>query len=82
MPEYSATLRQQRVGGVVNVEIRIDINGRVVSAVAVSGPTPLRESAEAAVLKWRYAPATRNGIPMETESRVSFSFDPSQSRRQ
>jgi periplasmic protein TonB len=82
MPEYSPALRQRKVSGVVDVQMRIDINGRVVSAIAVSGPPPLRQAAEAAVLKWRYAPATRNGIPIETESKVSFSFDPSQSRRQ
>ena len=81
MPEYSSALRQQKVGGVVEVQIRIDLNGRVVSAIAVSGPPPLRKLAEVAVLRWRYAPATRNGIPIETESRVTFSFDPSQSRR-
>jgi protein TonB len=82
MPEYSVALRQRRISGVVDVQIRIDISGRVVSAMAVSGPPPLRQAAEAAVLKWRYAPATRNGIPIESESKVSFSFDPSQSRRQ
>ncbi len=82
MPEYLPALRQQRITGIVEVQMRIDINGRVVSAVAVSGPPPLRQAAEAAVLQWRYAPATRNGIPIETESRVSFSFDPNQSRRQ
>lgn len=81
MPEYASALRQQKIGGVVEVQIRIDLNGRVVSAIATSGPPPLRQAAEAAVLKWRYAPATRNGIPIETESKVSFSFDPSQSRR-
>jgi protein TonB len=82
MPEYSRELRQQKVGGVVAVRMRIDLNGRVVSAMAVSGPPPLRQLAEAAVRKWRYAPATRNGIPIETESQVTFSFDPSQNRRQ
>jgi periplasmic protein TonB len=81
MPEYSSALRRQKVGGVVEVSIRIDLNGRVVSAIAASGPPPLRQIAEAAVLKWRYAPATRNGIPTESESKVSFSFDPSQNRR-
>jgi TonB family protein len=81
MPEYSSAMRQQKIGGVVEVQIRIDLNGRVVSAIAVSGPPPLRQAAEAAVLKWRYAPATRNGIPIETEIKVSFSFDPSQNRR-
>lgn len=80
-PEYAAALRQRRVGGVVDVQVRIDLNGHVVSAIAVSGPAVLRQAAEAAVLKWRYAPATRNGIPIETETKVSFSFDPSQNRR-
>lgn len=81
MPEYSAALRQRRITGVVDVQVKIDLSGRVVSAIAVSGPPPLRQAAEAAVLKWRYTPAMRNGVPIETESKVSFSFDPSQSRR-
>ena len=81
LPEYSSALRQQKVGGIVEVLIRVDLNGRVVSAIAVSGPPPLRQIAEAAVLKWRYAPAMRNGIPTESENRVSFSFDPGQNRR-
>jgi protein TonB len=81
LPEYSAALRKQKVGGMVDVEVRIDVNGRVVSAVGVSGPSPLRQAAEVAVRKWQYAPATRNGTPIETQIKVSFSFDPSQSRR-
>ncbi|MGH9382864.1 MAG: TonB family protein [Vicinamibacterales bacterium] len=81
MPEYSTALRQRRVRGVVDVLLRIDVNGRVISAKALSGPSPLRQAAEAAVLTWQYLPATRNGAPIETESKVSFSFDPSQSRR-
>jgi protein TonB len=81
MPEYSAPLRQRKLWGVVDVVLKIDVKGRVISANAVSGPLPLRRAAVAAVLKWQYMPATRNGVPIETESKVTFTFDPSKSLR-
>ena len=81
-PEYSNVLRAWRVGGIVEVRLSVDQNGRVTSAQAVSGPAPLRKAAEQAVQDWRYQPATIDGAPAAAEITVTFNFDPKADRRQ
>lgn len=75
-PAYPAALRSARIGGTVAVTLTVDSSGRVRNVQATSGPQQLRAAAEAAVLRWRYDPATLNGAPVASDTRVSFSFDP------
>jgi TonB family protein len=53
-PVYSRVPKAARVEGVVVVQVRVDENGDVVSASAVSGNPLLRASAEAAARKAKF----------------------------
>jgi periplasmic protein TonB len=75
-PDYPLQLRSAKIGGTVEVTVRIDAAGRVTSAQSSSGPPLLRTAAEAAVMRWRYQPALMNGVPVQTETSVRFVFDP------
>jgi tetratricopeptide (TPR) repeat protein len=60
-----------------SVRIRIDSNGRVVSAAMVR---PIEPRYDARVLAathfWEYKPATENGVPVEAESLVEITINP------
>jgi periplasmic protein TonB len=80
-PEYPAALRTARVGGIVEVRFTIDAKGQVVNVQSVAGPPQLRPAAEAAVRRWRYEPARLGNVAVDTQTSVTFNFDPSTSRR-
>lgn len=81
VPAYPTALRTARVGGLVEVRFTIDSAGRVINVRSVTGPPQLRSVAEAAVRRWRYEPAQRGNVAVESESSVNFNFDPSAPRR-
>jgi len=81
VPAYPTALRTARVGGLVEVRFTIDSAGRVINVRSVTGPPQLRSVAEAAVRRWRYEPAQRGNIAVESESSVNFNFDPFAPRR-
>jgi TonB family protein len=73
-PVYPAAARNMKVSGKVEVRVVISESGRVVEATAISGPMTLRPAAVAAARQWVYKPATRDGIPVRTESVLTFTF--------
>jgi protein TonB len=73
-PEYPLAARQARVQGSVVVLAAVGPDGRIKSAKALSGPPLLESSAVAAVKQWIYKPATLNGAPIESETRVELKF--------
>ena len=73
---YPAIARQTNIRGSVEVRFRIAATGEVTNAVAVSGSPVLARAAADAVKSWRYSPARMNGAPVESESRVTFQFQP------
>jgi len=75
-PVYPAIARQTNIRGSVEVRFRIAATGEVTNAVAVSGSPVLARAAADAVKSWRYSPARMNGAPVESESRVTFQFQP------
>jgi protein TonB len=75
-PVYPAIARQTNIRGSVEVRFRITATGEVTNAVAVSGSPVLGRAAVDAVKSWRYTPARMNGAPVESESRVTFQFQP------
>jgi len=81
VPQYPAVLRTARVGGNVEVRFTIDSSGRVTNVRSVTGPAQLRSVAEAAVRRWRYEPAHLGNAAIDTETSVSFNFDPWAQRR-
>jgi TonB family protein len=75
-PIYPASAKTMGVSGKVEVKVVISESGRVMEATAVSGHVALRAAAEAAARQWVYKPATLDGVPMKTESVLTFTFGP------
>jgi protein TonB len=74
-PEYPAQARQRRLQGWVELEFAVDAQGRV-SDVRVLRASPERVFDNAAirsVTRWRFRPATRDGVP--TASRATARID-------
>jgi periplasmic protein TonB len=75
-PEYPLANRQRGEQGVVTVLLRISEAGEVmeVELVNTSGHSALDESARRAVQRWRFRPATRNGVPIPGSIRTAIHF--------
>ena len=74
MPDYSAAAREIRAAGVVRIVAQIDEHGEVKNVQVVSGHPMLAASAKAAVLRWKYKPATLNDKPIATTVQIQISF--------
>jgi TonB family protein len=75
-PIYPSGAKTMGVSGKVEVKVVISESGRVIEATAVSGHVTLRAAAEVAARQWVYKPATLDGVPMKTESVLTFTFGP------
>ncbi|HEY6232594.1 MAG TPA: energy transducer TonB [Pyrinomonadaceae bacterium] len=73
-PSYPETARRLRMAGVVSVEVIVDETGKVISAVATSGPTPLREVAVQAALRARFSPTKLSGQPVKVSGLINYKF--------
>jgi TonB family protein len=91
-PEYPAAAKEAGSHGTVAVNVVIDENGQVISAVAEiddqhevsdangvkQAPLPLdpalREAAESAALKARFAPVLLSGQPVQVKGRILYNF--------
>ena len=74
-PVYPKSVRPGTTLGSVELDLTIDVWGRVVGASVTSGPPSLGDAAVAAVLQWRYQPAMANGEPVASRQRVRMSFE-------
>jgi TonB family protein len=70
-PDYSELLRHAQIGGLVRLKATVAADGKVTNVTVVGGNPILAESASAAVMKWKYAPASE-----QTVEEVSISFTP------
>lgn len=57
-PVYPEIAKRMRIGGVVQVEVTVDADGRVSEAKAVGGNHMLGTAAEDAVRKWKFEPGS------------------------
>lgn len=73
-PKYPAQARLHHVEGEVQLEVTIDRNGHVQEVHPLSGHPILIQAAEEAVRQWRYAPSTRDQIPVPAVTRVRLHF--------
>jgi len=73
-PAYPPFARSQGVEGDVTLDALIDETGRVTRIKTISGPGLLQQAAAAAVLQWKYKPATLDGnaVPMHLTVTVKF----------
>lgn len=74
LPSYPQHAKQLHVSGEVKVDITINEEGRVVEARAISGPVPLRLSAEEAARKWVFKPTLLNHERVSVRGILTFIF--------
>ena len=74
MPVYPDVARRMQVTGVVQVDVVVDENGKVISAHAVSGPTSLREVAVQAALRARFSPTKLSGQGVKVSGQINYNF--------
>lgn len=74
MPQYPDVARRMRVTGLVQIEVVVDENGKVISAHAVSGPNTLREVAVQAALRARFSPTKLSGQGVKVSGQINYNF--------
>jgi TonB family protein len=73
-PVYPPAARAVNASGAVSVQVAIDENGSVISAVAVSGHPLLRAAAEDAAREAKFSPTFLNGSPVKITGVVTYVF--------
>ena len=73
-PIYPEAARRVRMSGLVTVEVVLDETGKVISAVATSGPGLLREVAVQAALRARFSPTKLSGQPVKVAGTINYKF--------
>ena len=73
-PTYPEIARRAGAAGVVEVEVVIDVTGKVISAKATSGPVTLRQAAEMAAKLARFGPTLLSGQPVRVSGVIAYNF--------
>jgi protein TonB len=73
-PAYPDAARRMRLTGLVEVEVVIDMNGKVISAKAVKGPSLLAAAAEQAAKQARFTPTLLSGQPVKVSGIITYNF--------
>ncbi len=73
-PVYPDVARRMRTEGVVQVEVVVDENGKVVSARALSGPGMLRDAAVKAASLAHFSPTKLSGMPVKVTGLINYNF--------
>jgi TonB family protein len=74
-PVYPDAARAARISGAVVVEAMIDTSGNVVDTKVLKPlPYGLDQAALDAVKQWRFAPATKDGVPVPVVFTLTFNF--------
>lgn len=76
-PEYPSTARNMSWEGKVILQVHVHPNGNVgsVSVARSSGHEILDEAAMKAVRLWKFVPAKRDGVPVESHVHVPINFN-------
>jgi len=77
-PAYPESAKRLRMSGLVSVEVVVDETGKVISAVATSGPAILRDVAVQAALRARFSPTKLSGQPVKVSGVINYKFALSQ----
>lgn len=73
-PIYPAMAKQTRTQGVVNIQILVDEQGKVVSAQVMSGNPMLNAAARDAAMRARFTPTTLNGVAVKIQGVITYNF--------
>jgi protein TonB len=74
LPAYPQLAKSAHVQGTVRFTARIGKDGRIQNLKFASGPSPLVDSATAAVKQWVYRPTLLNGEPVEVITQIDVNF--------
>jgi len=74
-PQYSEEARKAKLQGDATLSVTVEANGKV-SDIRVLKPLGfgLDEEAAAAVIQWRFKPATKNGMPVRVAAAINVNF--------
>jgi TonB family protein len=73
-PTYPDAAKRAHASGLVEVEVVIDVNGKVISAKAVRGPALLMQAAEMAARLARFTPTLLSGQPVKVVGVINYNF--------
>jgi TonB family protein len=73
-PTYPSTALRMRQSGLVQIEVVVDENGKVISARALSGPSTLRDVAVEAAYRARFSPTKLSGQPVKVTGQINYNF--------
>ena len=73
-PPYPAPAKMVGAEGVVNVQVTIDEDGKVISSKAVSGHPLLRGTAESAAWKAKFSPTYLSRVPVKVTGVIVYNF--------
>lgn len=73
-PAYPALPKQMRISGIVQVQVLISVDGKVLQATAINGPALLQRAAVEAARQWRFSPTTLSKVPVMVQGIISFNF--------
>jgi protein TonB len=73
-PQYPPDAKDQRIQGVVVLQVNIDKEGNVANTELVSGHPLLAPPAIEAVKQWKYRPYLLNGEPIDVVTQVLVNF--------
>jgi protein TonB len=73
-PTYPEMAKRARASGLVEVEVVIDITGKVISAKATKGHSLLMQAAEQAAKQARFTPTLLSGQPVRVTGVITYNF--------
>jgi len=73
-PAYPEMAKRARAAGLVEVEVVIDITGKVISAKATKGNSLLLLAAEQAAKQARFTPTLLSGQPVKITGTITYNF--------
>jgi len=73
-PLYPEMAKRTRAMGIVEVEVVIDLSGKVISAKAVKGPMILQSAAEEAARRAKFSPTLLSGQPVRVSGVITYNF--------
>lgn len=75
-PVYPPNAKRYGFFGAVVVSAKVNKNGSVSDVRVVSGNPVLGDAAVDAIKRWRYKPATSDGVPMDSTVSITINFNP------
>jgi len=73
-PAYPSDAKLAGVQGEVKVQLNISEDGKVMDAIAISGPEELKEVSVAAARQWVFKPIELSGMPVRVQGVLTFNF--------